>query len=94
MNTTTISSAVAGARGLLWISEAARDVDVEPEYMVWCGPRSVDRAHWRVQVAGRDALDRLGDRLGLGPVELEDGLALRYGEWADLGIELHTGAGR
>ena len=91
MTTIRTISPVAAVRGSLWLAEACRDLGVDPAAICW---ETFSRPAHTVQVRDADDLARLGDRLGLGPVELKNGLAFRYGEWADLGIGLYTGAGR
>jgi len=86
-----IHTPVTGARGLLWLAEAARDLGIEPVSMMW---RNNGRPGHEVHVPTRAALDALGDRLGLEPIKVWGGLATRRGTWADMSIELYTGADR
>ena len=80
--------AVAASRGLLWLSEICRDLDLEVAALGW---ESFSRPRHRVQVRDLAGLGVLGDRLGLDPVEVDDHLAWRRGTWADMDIKVFCG---
>lgn len=92
MNSTirTISP-VAAVRGSLWLAEACRDLGVDPVAICW---ETFSRPAHTVHVRDADDLARLGDRLGLGPVESDGEIAYRQAEWADFEVRVFCGADR